>query len=167
MVLWSAVAVAAVYTTGNPGQFTITTAADGGATSARFIQVQGAVENPSISAIQLHVNGAMQPVSVAGGQFSALVPLTRGENIIRASVAGSAANLVPGSNTIRVNAQIAPTDIWSALTWDGTADIDLHLVLPDGQDCYFRRPSVGRAILDFDNTVSDGPEHIVMEKATP
>jgi hypothetical protein len=55
VVLWSAVAVAAVYTTGNPGQFTITTAADGGATSARFIQVQGAVENPSISAIQLHV----------------------------------------------------------------------------------------------------------------
>jgi uncharacterized protein YfaP (DUF2135 family) len=125
------------------------------------------VENPSISAVQLHVNGATQPVSVAGGRFLALVPLTRGENIIRASVAGSVVNLVPGSNTIRVNAQIPPTDIWSALTWDGTGDIDLHLVLPDAQDCYFRRPSVGGATLDFDNTVGDGPEHIVMEKATP
>jgi uncharacterized protein YfaP (DUF2135 family) len=135
VVLWSVVAVATVYTTGNPGQFTITTAVDGGETRARFIQVQGAVENPSISAVQLQVNGATQPVSVAGGRFLALVPLTRGENIIRASVAGSAANLVPGSNTLRVNARIAPTDIWSALTWDGTADIDLHLVLPDGQDC--------------------------------
>jgi uncharacterized protein YfaP (DUF2135 family) len=101
------------------------------------------------------------------GRFAALVPLTRGENFIHATVAGAAANLIPGSNLIRVFANIPPADIWSALTWDGFGDIDLHLILPDGEDCYFGRRSVGGATLDFDNTVSDGPEHIVIEKAAP
>lgn len=162
---WWVVGVAAVvYSTGNPGQFTIEADA-GESTVNRFAQVRGTVENPSISALQLDVNGATQRVSVAKGVFSANVPLTRGQNLIQASVEGVAANLVPGSNVIRINAEIAPADVWSALTWDGAGDIDLHLVLPDGRDCYFEQPQVGPATLDFDNRTGDGPEHIVVEQA--
>ena len=166
--LWFGVAGAAlVYSTGNPGRITITTGLNNNTTNERFIQVQGVVENPAVHAILLDVNGASQPVSATAGRFVALVPLTHGENVIHASVAGAIANLIPGSGLIHVNARIAPADIWSALTWDGAGDIDLHLVLPDGEECYYRHPSASGATLDFDNKVSDGPEHIVMEKATP
>jgi hypothetical protein len=162
---WVVGITALVYSTGNPGEFTIGTASPN--TTDRYAQVRGAVENPSVSAVRLDVNGSTQRVAVTNGLFSANVPLLRGENRIQASVEGAAANLVPASNMIRINAQIAPAAIWSALTWDGTGDVDLHLVLPDGRDCYYKQPRVGPAVLDFDNTVGDGPEHIVVEQALP
>ena len=168
VALWCGMAVvAAVYSTGRPGEFTITAANTGGSTTDRYLDVQGQVENPSIGSAELHVNGATQLVSVYAGQFAARVPLSRGENVIWASVAGVVANLSPGSNALRVNAALAPVDVWSALTWDGPGDIDLHLVLPDGSDCYYGQPSIGGATLDFDNRAADGPEHVVMEHAPP
>ena len=168
VVLWTGVAIsAALYSNNYPGQFSISMTANGDIEKARFVQIQGTLENRSIQSVLLHVNGASQPVSVVDGQFTSMVPLTPGINTIHASLDGMLANLVSGSNLIRVNAQIAPADIWSALTWDGEGDIDLHLVLPDGSHCYFQQKEAGGATLDFDNTNRDGPEHIVMEKATP
>ena len=45
------------------------------------------------------------------------------------------------------------------LTWNGSGDVDLHTFEPSGSHVYYaaRQGTSGR--LDYDNTVSNGPEH--------
>jgi hypothetical protein len=45
------------------------------------------------------------------------------------------------------------------LTWDGPGDVDLHVDEPDGSHVYYSSKYGRSGFLDFDNTVSKGPEH--------
>ncbi len=52
-------------------------------------------------------------------------------------------------------------DVQVTLTWNNVADIDLHVVDPDGFEIYFaRRTSPSGGQLDYDNTHAYGPENI-------
>ena len=167
VVAWTAVVIAIVYAVSYPGQITIQSSVSGSSTSNRVITVSGTVENPNVSAITLTVNRAPRNVPVTDGRFTSKIPLVRGNNTIRASAAGVTANVTAGSNVINVTAAVPRAAIWIELVWDGPGDIDLHLFLPNGEECYFENPTTSGAVLDIDNTVSDGPEHITMEKAIP
>ena len=161
----SVIVAAAIYALENPGQIIITQPAGGVATNASVIALAGEVENPRLDTITLNVNGSARTLPVANGKFSSSVPLVPGENTIQATSGGVVANLIGGSNIVRIPAQIAPAAIWTELTWDGPGDIDLHLYLPNGEHCYFKNKTTSAgAALDVDNTDHDGPEHIVMEK---
>jgi hypothetical protein len=46
-----------------------------------------------------------------------------------------------------------------ALNWDGTGDIDLHIIEPTGNEVYFSNPNGNVGFLDTDNTRANGPEH--------
>jgi Fibronectin type III domain/Uncharacterized protein conserved in bacteria (DUF2135) len=48
----------------------------------------------------------------------------------------------------------------ATLTWDTTADIDLHMIEPNGTHVYFASPTGSTATLDFDDTSGFGPENI-------
>jgi uncharacterized protein YfaP (DUF2135 family) len=96
---------------------------------------------------------------VQNGAFQSQVPLIPGENRIQAIARGVA------SNPIKVLAQIPPSDIWIELSWIGPGDIDLHLTLPNGNECFYSNKATSGAMLDIDNTQRDGPEHIVVEHA--
>lgn len=167
IVAWTAVVVATVYAVSYPGQITIQPSVSGSSTSNRVITVSGTVENPNVSVITLTVNRAPRNVPVTNGRFTSKVPLVRGNNTIQASVAGVAANVTAGSNVINVTAAVPRAAIWIELVWDGPGDIDLYLLLPNGERCYFQNPTTSGAVLDVDNRVSDGPEHVTMEKAIP
>jgi len=167
-VVWTGAVAGLLYVTHFPGTFEITAPQAGGVTSARFVDITGAIDNPLIESVTLDVNGSSRSASVQGGKFTSRVPLVRGENVIRASVPGAAALVTPASNVITITADIPRSDLWSELTWDGPGDIDLHLYLPNGEHVYFEdRQSAAGAFLDFDNTTRDGPEHIVMDTAIP
>ena len=47
----------------------------------------------------------------------------------------------------------------STLTWDGTGDVDMHIVEPDGTHIWYRQLVGHSGYLDYDNTVAFGPEH--------
>jgi len=132
----------------------------------RVFQVSGTVADTKTKTIKLIENGRDRTVPVdQNGKFLERVALLTGSNRIQLT-AGQFA-----SKTINVTADIPQADIWTQLTWDGPGDIDLHLVLPNGQDCFYstcEKPKVlDGAQLDFDNQVSYGPEHITMDHASP
>jgi len=133
-------------------------------TNETSVVVNGAVADNLIAAgfriIRLRVNGVDQPVAIENKNFTKRVVLTRGRNTIQA-IAGNIA-----SKPITILADLPAYDIWIELSWIGKGDVDLYLLLPNGEECsYHQKTTPSGARLDFDNTVSDGPEHIVMEKA--
>jgi uncharacterized protein YfaP (DUF2135 family) len=160
--------VAVTYSVQKPGEIRITAPQGGSATNQTFVDVAGTVENHRVEAIQLVVNGLARTVAVNEGNFSSRVPLFQGENTIHALPSGAIANLTSGSEIVHVTATIPRFAIWTELTWEGPGDIDLHLYLPNGEHCYYQqKKTTSGAWLDIDNTVRDGPEHIIMEKAIP
>jgi uncharacterized protein YfaP (DUF2135 family) len=112
--------------------------------------------------ITLVVNGEERQVSVANGEFRTMVPLVTGQNTIQAVL-----NANTYSERVTVQADVAPADVWVQLTWDGPADIDLHLYMPNNGHVYFSNKEALGAQLDVDNTQQDGPEHITMTRAIP
>ena len=164
-VSWIGVVAALLYAGHYPGAFVIAALQGAAATTDRFVAVTGTIDNPLIESVALDVNGSYRAAPVQGGRFTSLVPLHRGVNVIQASVGGVAALVSPGSNVLNITADIPPSDIWSELTWDGPGDIDLHLYLPNGGHVFYRNRAAAGALLDVDNQVSDGPEHIVMDHA--
>ena len=168
IVGWLAAAVVTVYAINYPGQIKITPVGGGTSTTSNVITVKGTVENTNVGSITLNVNGYPRRVSVKNGAFSSTVPMVRGENIIQASVGGVSSNIMGASNIVKVTAKIPPMDIWTELTWDGPGDVDLHLYLPNGEHCFYKRKETqSGARLDIDNKVRDGPEHILLENAIP
>jgi uncharacterized membrane protein YjgN (DUF898 family) len=137
-------------------------------THGQSVLVIGQVTNPRISQIFLDVNGALRPVSVENGTFQSRVGLFPGRNRIQASLDRHGLGMIGASQAIRIAAKIPSSDIWSELTWEGLGDIDLHLLQPDGEECWYsNRITRTGATLDYDNTEKDGPEHITLPNAAP
>ncbi len=44
------------------------------------------------------------------------------------------------------------------LTWDTKTDIDLHVVTPNGEECFYRNKKISAGFLDYDNQKGFGPE---------
>ena len=156
-----------IYASNYPGEIRINVSTNG-PVSEPAITVTGTVENKRLQTILLDVNGSARTVTVDQGYFESRVPLVPGENIIHASVEGTLANLIGGSNVTRVVAQISPSAIWTELDWGGVGDIDLHLYLPNKEHCFYgNKQTPSGAVLDVDNQERDGPEHITMTNAIP
>lgn len=45
------------------------------------------------------------------------------------------------------------------MTWDGTGDVDLHVIEPNGTHVYYGAKSGTSGYLDVDNVTANGPEH--------
>ena len=171
LIFWGAV-VAAVYTLAqpliriDPQQLGIASTLPGSRTSDTSVVINGAVGGnlvaDGVKTIRLRVNDSDRLVSINNQRFSTRVPLVRGRNMIQAFVGNLA------SKPIRIMADLPRYDIWIEISWEGVGDVDLHLLTPGGESVnYTHRQSSTGAILDFDNTTADGPEHILMERAVP
>jgi uncharacterized protein YfaP (DUF2135 family) len=137
-------------------------------TAEQSVVVKGVVSNSRIRQVVLDVNGSRRPVSVDNGAFESRLTLLPGKNRIQAAISPGGLGFAGSSETVQVVALIPPADIWAELTWEGSGDIDLHLILPDSEKCWFQNLTTkAGATLDYDNTVQDGPEHITMAQALP
>jgi uncharacterized protein YfaP (DUF2135 family) len=161
------VIVGAIYVADPPVQIKLTEPSNR-TTTASIVKVAGEVPGARSDTVALNVNGSLLAVPVTDAKFVATVPLVPGENTIEVTSGGIVSTLMGGSSAVRIFADIKPADIWTQLTWDGPGDIDLHLFLPNTEHCFYQnKKTQAGAELDIDNTVADGPEHIVMEHALP
>ena len=165
----AAVALLAIaYASQQPGEITITSPSSETVVEGAVVTVEGTVGRRSTETIVLVVNGNPRLVPVFDGRFSVKVPLLPGENAIHATVPGAMSNFVGGSNVAHLTTKLPTFALWTELTWEGIADVDLHLYLPNGEHCFYSNPQTeAGALLDIDNTDRYGPEHITIEKALP
>jgi hypothetical protein len=97
-----------------------------------------------------------------GNQTSLVVPDVAAGSYVARVRGRNAFGVGPYSDKILVN--IGPTirvrDLEITLTWNTLADIDLHVIEPNGAHVYWERRNGVTAFLDVDNTTGFGPETI-------
>jgi len=126
------------------------------------ILVQGSVADATTKQVQVYSNSVLHVAPVANGRFALPVQLISGENSVQV-VAGGVASPVH-----RFIADIPRTDVWVALSRDNPpADIDLHLELPDGKDCWEGNCSAPAAFYQDDLGTNTDPEHLTVVNAPP
>lgn len=113
----------------------------------------------------LEYNGVNQRLNPSNGEFKGKVVLKAGRNDIKFTIKNGSSPVY--SNNFSVNYSGKPVKLRATLTWDGHADIDLHLNDPNGKTCNYQNKNTGLASLDVDNTSAYGPENISVESVTP
>ncbi len=113
----------------------------------------------------LEYNGVNQRLNPSNGEFKGKVVLKSGRNDIKFTIKNGTALVY--SSDFSVNYSGKPVKLRATLTWDGHADIDLHLKDPNGQTCNYQNKNTSLASLDVDNTSAYGPENISVESVTP
>ena len=81
---------------------------------------------------------------------------------------GSALISYPGgSQTVSVRQVLVTSGsaFTATLTWNTTADMDLHVIEPGGSHVYYAAPTGATARLDVDDTNGFGPENIFVNSA--
>lgn len=114
------------------------------------------------TSLDIHFNDAVQQVMTDGtGSFSSKIVLKPGKNDIKVC---HPVGCVP----IQLLAEVEKLGLMATLTWEGTGDLDLHLVAPSGERCSYRsRLQKGVCQLDIDDTRGVNPENISVPESAP
>ena len=133
----------------------------GGFTTSRIQTISGRVDDFSGSRANLIVNGIPQEVPLSRGRFHVDIVVAPGENLVEVR-AGEA------SDRVSFFAKVPPRDIKIVLTWDTPTDVDLWVIDPKGERCYYAHPETASGgNLDVDITRGYGPETFTMARAIP
>ncbi|MDR2138885.1 MAG: hypothetical protein LBP50_04995 [Tannerella sp.] len=104
---------------------------------------------------------------VSDSTFSQNIIINSGINDIKVVCNGNAKGAplcITAKQEIQVRGDFPPLSLFTEMRWNtnGT-DVDLHLVGPDGTDCYYKRKETSwGGYLDVDNRQGYGPEHITI-----
>jgi len=132
----------------------------GGFTTKRIQNIQGTISGFSGNA-KIVINGIPQILSVKNGKFSVSTVIAPGANKIEV-IAGQS------RKSVSFFADVPQKDVKIVLIWDSLTDVDLWVIDPKGEKCYYSHPSTASGgNLDMDNTYGYGPETFTMEKALP
>lgn len=136
----------------------IETPSDGDTVTQSVVLVEGFVTDSSVTQAIMSVNGQGQPINVFDGFFSNQAVLSVGLNTIRVEV------------TIGQDVSSDEVDVFfdgdipalrANLTWNTNfTDMDLYMMNPAGDICYYANQNVGGMVLDIDDTDGFGPENI-------
>jgi len=130
-----------------------------GFTTKRVQTISGTVTDYDLDKIILIINGIPQSARLQNNHFSSPVVVAPGENIIEAR-AGNA------MDRVSFFAKVPGKDIKVVLTWDSPTDVDLWVIDPQGEKCYYQNKSTKNGgNLDIDITNGYGPETFTMAKA--
>lgn len=110
----------------------------------------------------LEYNGVLQRVVPTNGNFRGKIVLKSGENNVKFTIKSGDTEIYQES--LKVNYTGKPVKLRATLTWDGYADIDLHLIDANNRECSYKNPNTDLAQLDVDNQKAYGPENISVEK---
>lgn len=134
---------------------------NGGFTTERIQKISGSVSGLNGDRITIAINGIPQTVPVSGGRFAMNAVVAPGNNLIEIK-AGKV------SEKISFFAKVPPRDIKVVLIWDTQTDVDLWVIDPKGEKCYYSHPSTqSGGNLDVDVVDGFGPETFTMAKALP
>ncbi|AOP35831.1 hypothetical protein A0128_01305 [Leptospira tipperaryensis] len=134
---------------------------NGGFTTERIQKISGSVSGLTGDRITIVLNGIPQTVPVSGGRFSMNAVVAPGNNLVEIK-AGKA------SEKISFFAKVPPRDIKVVLIWDTQTDVDLWVIDPKGEKCFYSHPSTqSGGNLDVDVVDGFGPETFTMAKALP
>ncbi|TGL60871.1 YfaP family protein [Leptospira sarikeiensis] len=132
----------------------------GGFTSERIQTVSGTVTGNAEKAT-IVINGIPQLIRLQGGRFSLSTVVAPGTNLIEVK-AGNA------SDRVSFFAAVPSKDIKVVLTWDTPTDVDLWILDPTGEKCFYaNRSTKSGGNLDVDVVDGYGPETFTMSKALP
>ncbi|PJZ70010.1 DUF2135 domain-containing protein [Leptospira perolatii] len=133
----------------------------GGFTTQRIQKISGTVQGSNAARATIVINGIPQAVALQGGRFSVQAVIAPGNNLIEVKAGKS-------SDRVSFFAKVPPRDIKVVLTWDTETDVDLWVIDPKGEKCYYSHSSTSSGgNLDVDVTTGFGPETFTMSKALP
>jgi len=113
----------------------------------------------------LKVGSSDMTVDVLDGHFSAEVSIVSGQNVIRARATSQSGD-TGFSPEVVVNGVFDTNDIQIVLTWDSPgADLDLHIVNPLGEHCYYDNLTISDGSIDVDDQSGYGPESFTSAQA--
>lgn len=132
----------------------------GGQTSIRNLWMSGTISDPTITRAMIVVNGSAHEFDVKNGQFRYFLVLAPGENLIQVIAENE---MGTGRDTVHLFARVPKRDVKVVMTWDTATDIDLHVVDPNKEECYYshKRTKAGGE-LDHDDTDGFGPETFLL-----
>lgn len=133
----------------------------GGFTTSPVQRISGVIRDYNKSRATLVVNGIPQGLVLQGGRFSVDIVVAPGNNVIEIE-AGSV------KKSVSFFAKVPPKDVKIVLVWDTATDVDLWVIDPDGEKCYYgHRSTSAGGNLDVDITSGYGPETFTMASALP
>jgi uncharacterized protein YfaP (DUF2135 family) len=133
----------------------------GGYTTKWVQEIKGTVRGFSGNRATLVINGIPQSVILNNGTFSINAVVAPGVNLIEVT-AGDA------RDKVSFFAKVPSRDIKVVLTWDTPTDVDLWVIDPTGEKCFYGNRSIkSGGNLDVDITAGYGPETFTMAKALP
>lgn len=137
------------------------TSPKGGYTSERIQKIEGIVDIPEVNRATLVINGIPQTIPVSNKKFSINIVPAPGNNLVELQAGGS-------NSRVSFFAKVPGRDVKVLLTWDTPTDVDLWVIDPKGDKCYYANPSIpSGGNLDTDVTTGYGPETFTMAKAMP
>ncbi|QIL70757.1 hypothetical protein G7048_10515 [Diaphorobacter sp. HDW4B] len=130
---------------------------------ARVVDVvgntQGVLRNVELT---VHFNGTQQRItSDASGKFQVRLVTAAGPNTVKVCHAQACSE-------VSIDARIQPQALMATLTWQGRADLDLHVLTPSGAHCMHSRRSIANECsLDIDDVRGVNPENISIPPTSP
>ena len=101
--------------------------------------------------------------------FEQPIEINQGTNIIKVTCLSSekdnyVSRPITASSEITVIGNFPRMALYTAMRWDtDNTDVDLHLIGPNNEDCYYYRMQTSwGGFLDVDNVLGRGPEHITI-----
>lgn len=139
------------------------TAPAGGQSSERMVKVTGTISDAAIARGTIVINGSANEFDTRGGRFEYSVVLAPGENVI-SIVAENDAGV--GRDAVVVYSNVPRRDVKVVMTWDTPTDIDLHVIDPNKEECFYssKETKIGGQ-LDHDDTDGFGPETFMLSNA--
>jgi len=133
----------------------------GGYTTKWVQEIKGTVKGFVGNRATLVMNGLPQGLILSNGTFSVNAVVAPGVNLIEV-IAGDA------RDKVSFFAKVPSRDVKVVLTWDTPTDVDLWVIDPTGEKCYYGNRSIkSGGNLDVDITAGYGPETFTMAKALP
>ncbi len=133
----------------------------GGFTTERIQQISGRVTNFRGNRAELIINGIPQTIPLHNGRFSLSSVIAPGNNVVEVIAGGS-------SKSVTFFAKVPKRDLKVVLTWDTPTDVDLWVIDPKGEKCYYgHRSTSSGGNLDVDVTSGYGPETFTMTNGLP
>jgi uncharacterized protein YfaP (DUF2135 family) len=108
--------------------------------------------------VAMAVNSQLTTTGCNAGAFTGSAILRPGANTVKFIAANEFGIVVSPDFIVTYN--LSGDILFRAtLTWDGPGDMDLHVIDPNGEHCYYSHKVIGTGSLDVDNVVAYGPEN--------